>query len=98
MHLFIETTAIKKIETKKLESKFQKALLLNVSHELWTPLNIILRGSDITLNSLRKLALKTGSDSDLCKAIKWSKFVYNSSGQLYNFVNDIIDLNLIENE
>lgn len=78
-----------KIEKEKAENanNLKSLFVSNISHDLRTPLNSIMGFSNLLLkdNSLPETALK------------YSKIIKNSSLNILNMINDILDLSKIEN-
>ena len=81
----------KKLYEKNIRNeKFKNDYFVNLSHELRTPINIILSALQL-LNSLEK----SGSDTKE-KNLYYMSVIRKSSNSLLNIINDIIDSSKIE--
>ncbi len=78
----LKKALVKAQESDKLKSSF----LANMSHEIRTPMNGIIGFSELLLNA----------DVNEFDRKKYSSVVMNSSKQLLNIVNDILDISKIE--
>ncbi|NVO18493.1 MAG: response regulator [Bacteroidetes bacterium] len=82
----MEINLIKEKEKAEESDKLKSAFLANMSHEIRTPMNSILGYSDLL------------SDKDITEAErkKYSMIIGNSSNQLMQLINDIIDISKLE--
>ena len=70
--------------------KFKNDYFVNLSHELRTPINVILSALQV-LNSLEKSGTNTKE-----KNLNYMKMIEKNSNNLLNIINDIIDSSKIE--
>ena len=73
-------------EEAEAANRMKSTFLANMSHEVRTPMNAILGFSDILMKS----------DFDPQETRLYLEVIHNSSQQLLNLINDIIDISLIE--
>ena len=106
MHIFVDTTNVKKLEEVKAKSSCQKVMFASISHEFRTPLNAfenslnlikakhdsILKDIEGHLGDQLTSRLQNNSDS-IYKFIKMGKI---SSKLLMNLVEDILDLEKLD--
>ncbi|CAI2386159.1 unnamed protein product [Moneuplotes crassus] len=84
LQMFIDTTQITQLENEKAQSKYQRQMLSNVSHEFRTPLNAM---------SLSLHLMKPYINEDL---EKFHRIANSSCDILKGLVEDILDFSKIE--
>jgi signal transduction histidine kinase len=107
MHIFVDTTSIKKLEEEKAKIKCQNIMLASVSHEFRTPLNSfdnslqLMKFKIDELISIVKPLIPEASqiekiDEIDSKILKFLKIGSVSSKLLLHLVEDILDLGKFE--
>ncbi len=87
--LKVRTSDLKEAKNKAKESdKLKTAFLANMSHEIRTPMNGILGFTEILLNE----------EVDKNRRIKYLKIIHERANYLMNFLNNIIEISLIESK
>jgi len=85
--LKVQNRKLKKAKEKAEESdRLKSAFLSNMSHEIRTPLNGIMGFSNLLIEE----------ELELDKRIQFTQIVNDSCYQLFNIVNDILDISKIE--
>ena len=100
MHVFINTTQVRKLEEMKAKNKWQKLMFASASHEFRTPLNAFVNSLqiiDMTIESFKQLLAAFGSAQS-----SWEQFYPTldkmitigriSLKLLLNLIEDILDL------
>lgn len=82
----MEVELKKSKEEAEAANRIKSTFLANMSHEVRTPMNAILGFSDILMKS----------SFDPQESRQYLEVIHNSSQQLLNLINDIIDISLIE--
>lgn len=77
---------IKSKEAAEAANRMKSSFLANMSHEVRTPMNAILGFTDILMKS----------KYEEYQTKQYLEIIHNSSYQLLNLINDIIDISLIE--
>ncbi|MBK7212131.1 MAG: response regulator [Bacteroidales bacterium] len=82
----MEINLLKEKEKAEVSDKLKSAFLANMSHEIRTPMNSILGYSELL------------SDKDITEEerTRFSSIISNSSNQLMQLINDIIDISKLE--
>ena len=104
MHVFINTTQVKKLEEERANREYQHMMFASLSHELRTPLNafsnslILIR---FTFNEIKSSFEKCPEISDKVEPLyprfyKFIKIGEVSSYLLMNLVDDILDMSKFE--
>jgi signal transduction histidine kinase len=99
LHLFIDTTAISKLEKANATNKCQKIMFASMSHEFRTPLNSInaaLCFTDRWLNSHSNFSNYTFTPKEMHSLTKFTKIGKISCITLMNLIEDILDLAKID--
>ena len=100
MHVFINTTEVKKLENEKAKRQFQQVMFASLSHELRTPLNAFSNSLNLiqfTFNEIKKKIdkfPKLNNEVELLypRINKFIKIGEVSSCLLMNLVDDILDM------
>lgn len=102
MHIFIDSTNIKRLEEEKAKTSCQQLMFASVSHEFRTPLNafensldLIKMNFDGILKSMKPFInhrVKPQIDRNIQQIEKFMKMGKISSKLLMNLVEDILDL------
>lgn len=82
----MEVELVKSKEAAEAANRMKSSFLANMSHEVRTPMNAILGFSDLLIRS----------NPDEYETKEYLEVIHNSSYQLLNLINDIIDISLIE--
>ena len=107
MHIFVDTTSIKKLEEEKAKSSCQNIMLASVSHEFRTPLNAFdnsLQLIKLRVEEMMTLVDKEHLENDTMEKLKYieasiQKFLKMgkvSSQLLMHLVEDMLDLGKFE--
>ena len=107
MHIFVDTTSIKKLEEEKAKSSCQNIMLASVSHEFRTPLNAFdnsLQLIKLKLEELMSNIPNTNKEEGILMKLKpieasiqkFLKMGEVSSRLLMHLVEDILDLGKFE--
>ena len=99
LHVFIDTTQIKKLEEERAKGKCQQLMFTSISHELRTPLNAFVNSTQligITLADLKKRLSAQSAATAVVESLypKFEKFLKVgevSSKLLMVLVEDILD-------
>ena len=100
MHVFINTTEVRKLEEMKAKNKCQKLMFASASHEFRTPLNAFMNSLtliDITIGNLKEKVARIKDAKQVCEPFyptldKMITIGKISSKLLMNLVEDILDL------
>ena len=100
MHVFINTTQVRKLEEMKAKNKWQKLMFASASHEFRTPLNAFVNSLQIIDMTIESFKQKLAAFSSA--RLSWEQFYPTldkmitigriSSKLLLNLVEDILDL------
>ena len=104
MHVFIDTTAMFKLEEATNNIKLQKVMFASVSHEFRTPLNSIINSYRLAGDTFESLLHKIDIGMNLADVEAEKKLIKrfinsgtNSSMLLLSLIEDILDLSKMEN-
>ena len=100
MHVFVETTSIRKLEKVKAVNKWQQIMFASVSHEFRTPLNAFMNSLQIVELTVEDIKRKLRNCPEIEDKVepsyprldKMIKIGNISSKLLLNLVEDILDL------
>ena len=100
MHVFVNTTEVKKLENEKAKRQYQHMMFANLSHELRTPLNAFsnsLSLIQLTFNEIKSKYDRWPEVSNEVESLypriyKFIKIGEVSSCLLMNLVEDILDM------
>ena len=103
MHVFVNTTQVKKLEEERLNREYQHMMFASLSHELRTPLNafsnslyLIKFTFDEIKSHIDKSNELENSESLYTRIYKFIKIGEVSSCLLMNLVDDILDMSKFE--
>lgn len=100
LHVFIDTSQIKKLEEEKANNKCQQLMFASISHELRTPLNAFINSLqliDMTIAEMRKKISKFKEAAAIVDSLypnfeKFFKVGEISSKLLMVLVEDVLDM------
>ena len=100
MHVFVNTTQIKRLEEERANREWQQLMFASLSHDMRTPLNAFsnsLKLIDLTFDEVKKKILKHREINESYEVLqprlqKYFKIGEISSWLLLNLVEDILDM------
>ena len=100
LHVFIDTTKIKKLEEERANTEYQQSMFTNLSHDMRTPLNAITNSLQLSKLIIKEMIDKIAhiqKANFLCQPlfVKFERFIQIgeiSSWLLLNLIEDILDM------